>query len=76
SISVSVSQHAPARSQGIAFAIFFAVTSLFGAFSSTIFGMIGDRWTLQIGLVFIGLLCFLGSLIGSKIQENPLKQTI
>jgi len=74
SISVSVSQHAPARSQGIAFAIFFAVISLFGALSSTMFGMIGDRWSLQMGLVFIGLICFIGSLIGSKIQENPLKQ--
>ncbi|MFQ6123696.1 MAG: MFS transporter [Candidatus Heimdallarchaeota archaeon] len=75
SISVSVSQHAPVRSQGIAFATFFAVISLFGALSSTVFGLIGDRWSLQMGLVFIGLLCFIGSLIGSKIQENPLKQT-
>jgi len=72
SMSISVSQHAPTKSQGIIFALYFSVISLFGALSSTVFGMIGDRWSLQMGLMFIGLLCFLGSLFASRIRENPL----
>lgn len=76
SMSISVSQHAPTKSQGIIFALYFAFISLFGALSSTVFGMIGDRWSLQMGLMFIGLLCFLGSLFASRIRENPLVQTI
>ena len=75
SISITVSQHAPVRSQGKAFAIFFALISLFGALSSTVFGMISDRWSLQMGLVFVGLLCFLGALFASRIRGNPVEQT-
>lgn len=73
SISVSVSRHAPIKSQGIIFAIFFGAISLFGALSSTLFGIIGDIWSMQVGLVFVASLCFLGALFVNKIQEKPLK---
>lgn len=75
SMSVSVSRHAPTKSQGIIFAIFFAVISMFGALSSTIFGVIGDKWSMQMGLVFVASLCFLGAIFANLIQENPLGET-
>ncbi len=73
SMSVSVSRHAPMNSQGIIFAIFFGAISLFGALSSTLFGIIGDIWSMQVGLVFVASLCFIGALFVNKIEEKPLK---
>ncbi len=73
SMSVSVSRHAPMKSQGTIFAIFFAAISVFGALSSTLFGIIGDIWSMQVGLVFVASLCLFGALFVNKIQEKPLK---
>ena len=72
SMSVSVSQHAPTKSQGTIFALYFAIISLFGALSSTVFGMIGDKWSLQMGLMFVASLCFLGALFANRIQKSPM----
>ena len=60
------------KSQGTIFAIFFGAISVFGALSSTLFGIIGDIWSMQVGLVFVASLCLFGALFVNKIQEKPL----
>ena len=71
SMSVSVSRHAPQKSQGTIFAIFFAVISLFGALSSSVFGWIGDTWSLQMGILFVAAMCFFGAVFSNRIRETP-----
>jgi len=63
----------PPESFKTIFAIFFGAISLFGALSSTLFGIIGDIWSMQVGLVFVASLCFIGALFVNKIEEKPLK---
>jgi len=72
SMSIAVSRHAPRKSQGTIFAVFFAVISLFGALSSSVFGWIGDTWSLQMGIMFVAAMCFLGAAFANRIRENPL----